>query len=127
MVSKQFYKERMILCGDSAHICSPLGGQGMNCGWLGAQHLSEAFDKIFNKKEIIEKSLREYEKIQWKLGTATVNRSELNLLIGRKPKYLWLRNIIVAVLLIKPLQYYYSSYIGMRYLGYFSIGKRVFV
>eukprot|EP01080_Neovahlkampfia_damariscottae_P001032 gene1032-9936_t len=127
MVAEKFFSKRMIICGDSAHICSPLGGQGMNCGWMGSKNLSDAFDSIFNKNESIEKSLTEYNRIQWKLGTAVVNRSEINLLIGRKPKYLWLRNIIVWILLIKPLQYYYSSYIAMRYLGYISFNKKIFV
>jgi 2-polyprenyl-6-methoxyphenol hydroxylase-like FAD-dependent oxidoreductase len=62
MVAKQFYKERMILCGDSAHICSPLGGQGMNCGWLGAKHLSEAFDKIF-KIDLYKLNTRIFQKV----------------------------------------------------------------
>jgi 2-polyprenyl-6-methoxyphenol hydroxylase-like FAD-dependent oxidoreductase len=34
--------ERALLAGDAAHVISPIGGQGMNLGWLNAQLLCEA-------------------------------------------------------------------------------------
>lgn len=36
----RFSVDRIVLVGDAAHEVSPIGGQGMNLGWLGALRLS---------------------------------------------------------------------------------------
>ncbi|MCA1808714.1 MAG: FAD-dependent monooxygenase, partial [Lentisphaerae bacterium] len=39
-LADRFYLGRAILCGDAAHVMSPIGGQGMNTGFADARHLA---------------------------------------------------------------------------------------
>lgn len=40
LLAASYVKENVILCGDAAHIMSPIGGQGMNTGFADAAHLA---------------------------------------------------------------------------------------
>lgn len=42
----RFVHGRMILLGDAAHETSPIGGQGMNLGWVHAQRLAAAIRQV---------------------------------------------------------------------------------
>lgn len=44
-IAKRFVKKRVVLIGDSAHICSPIGGRGMNLGFEDAYFLAKALKK----------------------------------------------------------------------------------
>ena len=39
-LAKRYHQKQVILCGDAAHVMSPIGGQGMNTGFADAFHLS---------------------------------------------------------------------------------------
>lgn len=41
-LAERFLAGRVALVGDAAHVVSPIGGQGMNLGWLGAWRLAES-------------------------------------------------------------------------------------
>lgn len=40
-LANQYVKDKVILCGDAAHVMSPIGGQGMNTGFGDAMMLAE--------------------------------------------------------------------------------------
>ena len=63
-----------ILCGDAAHIISPIGGQGMNLAWLNAETL---VDGLKNG------NVNEYEHIAKSRWKKAVFRSEFNMQLGR--------------------------------------------
>ena len=38
---RRFAKGRVVLCGDAAHVMTPIGGQGMNTGFADAEHAAQ--------------------------------------------------------------------------------------
>jgi 2-polyprenyl-6-methoxyphenol hydroxylase-like FAD-dependent oxidoreductase len=73
-IADSFVKNSAILCGDSAHVISPIGGQGMNIAWLDAEDLVQS---------LANSTLLQYEKNVRKRWENAVLRSEFNMITGR--------------------------------------------
>jgi len=50
-LADRFAVGRVALAGDAAHVLSPIGGQGMNLGWLDAAALAAAVDAAWEGSE----------------------------------------------------------------------------
>src|SRR5699024_11061893 len=68
-------KDRIILCGDAAHVVSPIGGQGMNLGWLAARDLFQSLHKVIIDGAPAHKILPAFERRRRKAYKNTVKRS----------------------------------------------------
>jgi len=73
-----FVNGRIILCGDSAHVISPIGGQGMNLAWLNAETLVQS---------LVQTNLLNYEMVVKKRWKKAVKRSEFNMFTGRRSSF----------------------------------------
>lgn len=102
-MAEQFVKDRILLCGDSAHVVSPIGGQGMNLGWIGAWKLSNALYMV-QKKPSPKNYLIEYQKSQKKLVKKAARRAEMNMILGRGQRLPIIKKMIVFLLLKTPLR-----------------------
>lgn len=84
---------RTILIGDAAHEISPIGGQGMNLGWLDAQALVPVLCDALQGVPA-DGVLRRFEADRRRAAALARRQAEINMLLGRPlpPPMLQLRN-----------------------------------
>ena len=97
-LAETFQKGSIFLAGDSAHIVSPIGGQGMNLGWMDAWALAQFLSSSLHQITPV----KDYTSSQQYLVKKAARRAELNMCLGRKASWPLLRNLVVK-LMLSPL------------------------
>lgn len=105
--------KRLILAGDAAHIVSPIGGQGMNLGWLGALDLAQVLDKVFHG-QMKEDNLISFQQRRIKAAKNAMWRAELNMKLGRKSNYTVIKKGILNLMVNTPLSHLLARLFTMR-------------
>ncbi|MFW6348686.1 MAG: FAD-dependent oxidoreductase [Cyclonatronaceae bacterium] len=122
LMAESFYKKRLILAGDAAHVVSPIGGQGMNLGWLDAQLLSELFPDILNPEKPRPQLLKSYEYRRRNAAYEAAQRAEFNLRMGRAYSgnifSKTLKTLAVKTMLFPPVQTFMLKKFTMHGLEY---------
>ena len=103
-LARRFTEGRVALAGDAAHVLSPIGGQGMNLGWLDAWTLGETFALVFSEGKRYEPLFALYNQRRLRAARAAIRRAEFNMMMGRKTALSRLRNGAVKVALRRPLE-----------------------
>lgn len=101
-----FHRGRFILAGDAAHVLSPIGGQGMNLGWLDCDHLARALEAIIRSGAPVNSTLDQYSRHRRKKAKQAIKRSEFNMLLGHRNRFPGIRNLVVRQLLKAPVNRY---------------------
>ena len=98
-----FVKDRILLAGDAAHVVSPIGGQGMNLGWIDAWHLANVMSFCRGiSKDLPIADLFVYEAKQRPIAKKVTHRAAFNMSLGRKTHLHPLRTGLVSLMLRKP-------------------------
>jgi 2-polyprenyl-6-methoxyphenol hydroxylase-like FAD-dependent oxidoreductase len=83
-LADRFARGRLALAGDAAHVVSPIGGQGMNLGWLDAVALAAAIARGWAAGgEALAAELARYASRRRRLALAAARRAEWNTRLGR--------------------------------------------
>jgi 2-polyprenyl-6-methoxyphenol hydroxylase-like FAD-dependent oxidoreductase len=94
-LAESFAAGPVALVGDAAHVVSPIGGQGMNLGWLGAADLARSLDR---GEAVVAASARRRRR----MAVAATRRAELNMWLGRPTSHPEARDRLVRSLLGRP-------------------------
>ncbi len=115
-VSRRYFSGRIILCGDAAHVMSPIGGQGMNTGLADAELLSHILIRHLHQSDDLEMLLRGYDQIRRKAFTVAANRAARGMWLGtrRGRTASFLRGLGVRLLLNTPLNNNLPPYFAMQ-------------
>jgi 2-polyprenyl-6-methoxyphenol hydroxylase-like FAD-dependent oxidoreductase len=94
---------RTAVIGDAAHEVSPIGGQGMNLGWLDAAGLAPIMVAAL-KGHSVANELRAYERSRLRASAKAMRQAEINMALGRPlpPLLIGARNLAVGSLAGNP-------------------------
>ena len=81
-IARRTVMGRSVLLGDAAHEISPIGGQGMNLGWLDAKELLPVVCAALAGKPT-GREFREFEKSRQKAAVLARRQAEVNMMLGR--------------------------------------------
>ncbi|MET1086662.1 MAG: NAD(P)/FAD-dependent oxidoreductase [Arthrobacter sp.] len=97
---------RVVLIGDAAHEISPIGGQGMNLGWLDAQALSPVIRSALRagRPDHTDGLFREFDAGRRQAAVLARRQSEINMMLGRPlpEPLLSLRNLGISAAAATP-------------------------
>lgn len=96
----------VYLAGDSAHVVSPVGGQGMNLGWMDACDLADTLIELRNctssrQKNSADKHYTLRVRNRARIG---IRRAWFNTMLGRDTYPNWIRSLAVHSIISPLLQ-----------------------
>jgi 2-polyprenyl-6-methoxyphenol hydroxylase-like FAD-dependent oxidoreductase len=102
-LATRFFDASLALAGDAAHVLSPIGGQGMNLGWLDAAALADVLGAALAAPDRAGALLAAYGRDRRGAARAAARRARLYLRLGRARRLSRLRDAVVEVLLSEAL------------------------
>lgn len=108
---------RVVLVGDAAHEISPIGGQGMNLGWLDAAQLAPLLLETVRSGAPDPAGFDRYERTRSASARRAARQAETNMALGR-PVHgarLTARNLALRATLRSPARSLLASVYAMRW------------
>lgn len=114
-LAESFMVGNVVLAGDSAHVVSPIGGQGMNLGFLDAGDLADCLHPILRSDGDPSSLLNGYETRRRRAAQIILRRAYGNTLLARPclpfdPR----RAFVWAILNLSPLSSRFARLFTMR-------------
>jgi 2-polyprenyl-6-methoxyphenol hydroxylase-like FAD-dependent oxidoreductase len=95
---------RLILCGDAAHLMSPVGGQGMNTGFADAEFLADALEEILAGRALPAPLLAAYDRMRRRAAKMAASRAARGMWLGTWTgrSAAFVRDWIIGRILFRP-------------------------
>jgi len=115
-VAKSFCKGRVFLCGDAAHLMSPVGGQNMNTGFADAELAAWLTRILLDKRASDLLVCRLYNRVRKQAVGAALRRAQWMMLAGTSGGHVWsaIRNLASLFILHTPLRRYLIQLFSMQ-------------
>ncbi len=112
-LNKTYFKNRILFCGDSAHVMSPIGGQGMNTGFADAEFCANILKDVLAKNGDPFILFRKYQYYRKKAAKVATKRAYSSMRIGTMKGFIssGIRNFFIFVLVPffkNNIPYYFS-------------------
>lgn len=114
LIADPIANNRIVLAGDAAHVVSPIGGQGMNLGWLAAHDLTDTLSQVLTKNLQKNAILNQYQKRREHAFKNAARRAEINMKLGRKINRPFFRKRLVSLMLKPPISQLIANIFTMR-------------
>ena len=103
-LAARYVQGRVVLCGDAAHVMSPIGGQGMNTGFSDAAHLARALNEVLDGSPRSFAALRHYALVRRRAFRIAARRAECGMWLGtrRGRACSLLRRFLIVRILFRP-------------------------
>jgi 2-polyprenyl-6-methoxyphenol hydroxylase-like FAD-dependent oxidoreductase len=103
-LSTTYIKGHVLLCGDAAHLMSPIGGQGMNTGFADAFHLDRALAAALESPEKAAALFAGYSRDRRRSFRFAASRAAHGMWMGTRTGKVFstLRGIFAARILFRP-------------------------
>jgi 2-polyprenyl-6-methoxyphenol hydroxylase-like FAD-dependent oxidoreductase len=114
--AKKFCQGRAFLCGDAAHLMSPVGGQNMNSGFADAE-LAAWLCKLLIEKRVPQRlACVLYDRVRKRAVGVSLRRARWLMLVGTSGGRLWsaIRNLAALLFLHTPFGYYLARIFSMQ-------------
>ncbi len=82
-LAQRFVAGRTVLIGDAAHQVSPIGGQGMNLGWLDATELVPIIRASLVDGDDVGRELAAFGVRRRRAAATAARQAHLNMALGR--------------------------------------------
>lgn len=102
-LAERFVEGPVALAGDAAHVVSPIGGQGMNLGWLDASALEGVLTRSLAHPSEATRLLQRYARERRCAARSATRRAALFMAIGQTRHFTQLRDLSIQGLLSPPL------------------------
>lgn len=115
-VAGSFCQGRVFLCGDAAHLMSPVGGQNMNTGFADAELAAWLARILLEKRAPPSLVCGLYNRVRKEAVGAALHRAQWMMLAGTSGGHLWsaIRNLATLCFLHTPLRRYLIQLFSMQ-------------
>ncbi len=120
-----FCRGRVFLCGDAAHLMSPVGGQNMNTGFADAELAAWLTKILFDKRASYPAVSRLYNRVRRQAAAAAFRRSQWMMRAGTSGGHVWsaIRNLMSLIILHTPLRRHLIQLFSMQSIPCRNLGN----